>query len=211
MKHKRHSEKNKFSKPIYESLFVFHKCFLFISYLFKKINEMDPQNMTKYMGYYLLEIYIFSDEYRNHFTHKKNPDYADRILVIKKCLKPLFNKICDWDTCFRNSVVAHNYRYKSGEMIDVTLDGLAIPRNPFEYALLSEYFICIKKVLHDEFTVEYNEMFNEVENFIANMSHREPPDFSDINLTNNNLCEQVNSELRKSGRNTFITMTEFGF
>jgi hypothetical protein len=204
-------------KKIHESLFIISKCHRHIQENWEAIEKykqkgavQSRQHFTFNLAYYiLLEIDIFLDEYDKTFTTGDNErSVMVRVLVIKKILKPIYNRIKSFTHLhdFRNNIVAHPLRRKK-QFILPQNKLYTVPRSWFEYQLLTDYIHYMFVIISQEFEVELGEAYYYAEQLKEN-THPLHVDYAQVNADTARLLAEVQALTDKHQKNytmKFIT------
>lgn len=96
----------------------------------------------------------FMDEFDKQLTPSKHPDYADRIIKVKKNLKPAICRIRKWDGLKnnRNHLIAHGYRVNGISIFELKEQiKYVIPTTNAEYRLLADLLFLIAQTISKHF------------------------------------------------------------
>jgi hypothetical protein len=130
-------------------------------------NHPFPNSIwSMFQNYAFLMCSSFLDEYNEEFTPHKHPEYADRIMRLKRITKPVMRRINKWTDLkdYRNIVLAHNYRIKRTSLFAADNKGryFNVPHTDDEIVLLSRLIPIITMHIVEEFTeiipaIDFNE------------------------------------------------------
>ncbi len=107
----------------------------------------------------ILLVNSFMEEWEDLGSQCKNDD---RIVKVRKVAAPFTRRIKQWSDLrnFRNTLIAHNFRNTEGK--NVLVNGysgeLNIPNGFPDRVLMCGCAYCIKEILINEFSFEYNEL-----------------------------------------------------
>jgi hypothetical protein len=104
--------------------------------------------------YLVVQSCSYLDEYDNYFTIKNFPNEKERILKLKRIVKPAYKKIKSWKDLkkMRNNIIAHNHRV-NGESIYDSVEKVTyiVPSSNEEYTLLADLIFIITQNIEPVF------------------------------------------------------------
>lgn len=125
------------------------------------LNEKHMFHFISSYNYAIMECCSFLEEYDKSFYQLVEEEYKDRILVIKKIVKPAVNRIRAWKDMkkFRNDIVAHPWRhFRTNEFTYRKIFDYNSPRSYIELDILRRYLMTIVGVLEIEFANELQQL-----------------------------------------------------
>ena len=106
-------------------------------------------------NYAIIIICSFLDELNGEFTPKKHSEYSERIIKVRKAIKPIKKRINQWENLrnYRDYVLAHNLREKNTPIFSSNRQKkeYKVPFSNSEHYLLSELIILIIQIISAEF------------------------------------------------------------
>lgn len=106
-------------------------------------------------NYAIIIICSFLDELNGEFTPKKHAQYSNRIIKVRKAIKPIKKRISKWENLrnYRDYVLAHNLREKNIPIFSKNREKkeYKVPFSNSEHYLLSELIILIIQIITEEF------------------------------------------------------------
>lgn len=140
----------------------------------------------------------FIDEYDNYFKSSNNKELNDKIIIVKKIVKPAISKIREWSGIrdFRNNVLCHNLRKnKKSVFINAEIHKYKIPNNVIELLDMTKCICLITDVINNFFQCEIDEFLSNNPKVVLK------PNFSDSIINSKNdldkIYNEVNSEYIK--------------
>lgn len=156
-------------------------------------NPFDIATAGIILNYVLIQSCGWIEEYDKGFVPHKFPEYSDRIIQVKKILKPAKKRISDWKDlqAFRNQILAHSFKKNDSYILsEGNLTSYRIPRTNTEIFLLSNiiFFMMttiskhfpeiieelnISKSINDYLDIELNEV--DVERELEDIKNKVKP------------------------------------
>jgi hypothetical protein len=202
-------------RRINESLFIFHKCHYTIRNVWSlldagKDNEQFVYNYGNVLSNYIkLELLSMFEEYNNFFIARLLPEYEQRIKEVREICKPIIKRINSWKglTDFRNNIIAHTWRNKSGHMVLPDRQEYGVPTNLVEIKILVDLCSYFWSIVSAEFQKEVAEAVNEFTSMKGKDSSR-----IDLELMNQDLlvmAAEVDTYCKKHGKDYYIKVDQY--
>ena len=203
------------SSRLNESLFIFHKCHHTINRIWALLDAGKENTQFVYdygnilSNYIKLEYLSMLEEYNKYFLPNRIPEYGQRVIDIRRIVKPIFGRINKWQglSKFRNNIIAHTWRDESGNMVLPDRHKYGVPQNLVEIKILVDLSGYIWALIKAEFTMEVAEA---VEHFTSIKSYESKA--FDLQLLNNDIlqmAEDVDLACKKCGKSYFLKVDQY--
>lgn len=108
------------------------------------------------------------DEFHRNFLQRCEPEFKNKVLVVKKMIVPIFKRINLWKDLkeYRNNIIAHPWRDKKGSFVVPDINKYKIPRNWFEHIVLVDLISYTYDIIRTIFQIEFPSMFKFMESLI---------------------------------------------
>jgi hypothetical protein len=209
---------------LYESLFIIRQNIDTIHYLvevmrdhgfhLKKDSNYTDKERHHYISLFfhiLLNTVSVIDEYNENFYQLAEPHFQEKVLTVKKILKPVFKKMSGWADLkkVRNELVAHPKRTMASK--DFSLKYLwkyNAPRNYMDLQILLKYLGVIDAILQTEFEKEMDPMLHYIES--VSIAIENNTNYSNAEKDMVALQDKVNAKCKTHGKNYRINIYHIG-
>lgn len=155
-------------KKCWEALFILTTSYDSITYyseimLDTGMAQLDPLTVPEKDAFHfmalfkqsIIEICCFFEEYDRWYGISEK-EYQERILKVRKIVKPAVSKVHDWTEirAMRNELTAHPFHNKAGEFTYRKLFDYDCPRTYWDLQILRQYLRMIMGAIEQEFAVE---------------------------------------------------------
>jgi hypothetical protein len=209
---------------LYESLFIIRQNIDSIYYLVevirdngfhqKKDEDYTDKELNLYVSLFyhiILNTVSVLDEYNENFYQLVEPEYKERVMTIRKILKPVLKRLNGWTDLkrVRNELIAHPKRTMTSKDFSMKhLWSYKAPRYYFDLEILLKYLGTIDAIIATEFQNEMDESVKHIQSVAAGQENR--PDYSNIEAEMFQMQDEVNELSKQNGRNYRINIYHIG-
>ena len=192
---------------LYESLFFFHKCNLILQEQKQQLLS-DSDSKIEFgrphiliTNYIVMESVSFIDEFERNFHYRCEPEFKDKVVLVRKLTEPIFKRIKQWSDLkeFRNNIIAHPWRDKDKSFTIPDNTKYNTPRNWFEHVVLVNLLGYVYGIIKHVFNQEFYPMTKYMQSLVP--PEKEKTNYQELTKDHVAMAIEVDEIAKKEGYN----------